>query len=75
MNNATNENFDIELVRRLRALGATDITLPSGLRAVFPATVVKTVAVSEKVAKARKEIDPEADRKAFYASVLGVQHE
>ncbi len=73
MNNT--QQFDIELLKAIRELGATDITLPSGLRAVFPATVVKTVAVSEKVARVRKEIDPEADRKAFYASVLGVQHE
>ncbi len=75
MSNNT-EHFDIDLVRQLRELGATDITLPSGLRAVFPATVVKTVAVSEKVAKVREKIDPDADRKKFYAQVLGAdQHE
>ncbi len=73
MNNT--EQFDIELLKAIRELGATDITLPSGLRAVFPSAVVKTVDVQAKVAKARKEVDPDADRKAFYASVLGVQHE
>ncbi len=73
MNNT--QQFDIELLKAIRELGATDITLPSGLRAVFPSAVVKQVDVQAKVAKARKEIDPEADRKAFYASVLGVQHE
>ncbi len=73
MNNT--EQFDIELLKAIRELGATDITLPSGLRAVFPSAVVKTVDVQAKVAKARKELDPDADRKAFYASVLGVQHE
>ncbi len=75
MSNNT-EHFDIDLVKALRELGATDITLPSGLRAVFPATVVKTVAVSEKIAKAREKVDPDADRKKFYAQVLGAdQHE
>ncbi len=73
MNNT--QQFDIELLKAIRELGATDITLPSGLRAVFPNSVPKQVDVQAKVAKARKEIDPEADRKAFYASVLGVQHE
>ncbi len=73
MNNT--QQFDIELLKAIRELGATDITLPSGLRAVFPNSVSKQVDVQAKVAKVRKEIDPEADRKAFYASVLGVQHE
>ncbi len=73
MNNT--EQFDIELLKAIRELGATDITLPSGLRAVFPSAVTKHVDVQAKVAKARKEVDPDADRKAFYASVLGVQHE
>ena len=68
--------FDIELLKQLRELGATDVTFPNGARVVFPSAAVKTVDVQAKVAKERKKVDPDALRYERYAAILGGdQHE
>lgn len=73
MNNT--EAFDVELLKQLRELGATEVTFPNGARVVFPAAVVKTVDVQAKVAKERKQVDPDAARYARYAAIMGSGNE